>query len=96
MLKKKWLEKKLRNQTGTWSWLAKNLRPKNLNLILKMRGHPQDLLSRGLARPDMVFGNITQVVGVGDDIKGSASHKSRFSSLDWSIRRQQPRFCTFN
>lgn len=73
---------------------GQNLRSKNLNLILKMRGRPQDLLSRGLARPDVVFGNIPQVVGVGDDVKGSAGHKARLSSLGWSTRRQQPWFCT--
>lgn len=94
MLEKKWLEKKLRNDTGTWSWLAENLRSKNLNVILKMRGHPQDLLSRGLATPDVVFGNRTQVVGGRDNVKGSDGHKARLSSLGWSTRRQQPRFCT--
>ena len=62
-------------------WLAKSPRSKNLNLTMKMMGYPQELLSRGLARPDMVFGNTTQVAGMGDVVKGSTSHKTYLSSL---------------
>lgn len=85
---KNWLEGKLRNHTGTWSWLVLNLRSKNLNLVLKLMGHTQEALSRGLAQPDVVFGNVTQAVGVRDEMKGSPRHKAHPSGLGWPARRQ--------
>lgn len=54
-LEKNWLEWRLRNHRGTYFWLAQNPRSKNLDFILSTLGHPQVLLSRGLARPDMVL-----------------------------------------
>lgn len=47
-----------------------------MNLILNTTGHPQELLGRRLARPDTVFGTVTQVVGVGGEVKGPLGHQA--------------------
>lgn len=63
-LGKNWLEWGSRNHTGTGWWLAQDPRLENLDFILKVGRHLHELLSRGLARPDVVSGNTVLVVSL--------------------------------